>query len=93
MDATSPTAERRMIMACLHEKELEYNQWCPVTCFYCTGDQKRRCKHNRATNADRIRAMNDEELGMFLAEWAEKPWTWKKDGEGQCLAWLQSPAE
>lgn len=45
------------------------------------------------TNADRIRAMSDEELGIFLGEWAEKPWTWKRDGEGECLAWLKQPAE
>ena len=45
------------------------------------------------TNADRIRAMSDEELGIFLAEWADKPWAWKRDGEGECLAWLKEPAE
>jgi hypothetical protein len=50
-------------------------------------------KQKEQTNADRIRAMSDEELGIFLAEWAEKPWTWKKDGEGECLAWLKQPAE
>ena len=43
------------------------------------------------TNADRIRAMSDEELGVFLAEWAEKPRAWKRDGEGECLAWLKEP--
>lgn len=45
------------------------------------------------TNADRIRAMGDEELGIFLGEWADNPWAWKRDGEGECLAWLQQPAE
>ena len=45
------------------------------------------------TNADRIRAMSDEELGIFLAEWAEKPWAWKRDGEGECLVWLQEPVK
>ena len=40
---------------------------------------------------DRIRSMSDEELGLFLAEWAEKPWAWKRDGEGECLAWLKDP--
>lgn len=45
------------------------------------------------TNADRIRAMSDEELGIFLAEWAEKPWAWKQDGEGECLAWLRQPVK
>lgn len=47
----------------------------------------------RQTNADRIRAMSDEELGVFLAEWAEKPWAWKRDGEGECLAWLRDPVK
>lgn len=45
------------------------------------------------TNADRIRAMSDEELGVFLAEWAEKPWAWKRDSEGECLAWLREPVK
>ena len=45
------------------------------------------------TYGDRIRSMSDEELGIFLAEWAEKPWAWKKDGEGECLYWLKQPAE
>ena len=75
-------------MACLHEKELEYNQWCPVTCFYCTGDQKRRCKHNKATNADRIRAMNDEELARFFSETFCNGY-----GKPQLAEWLRSPAE
>ena len=45
------------------------------------------------TNADRIRAMGDEELGIFLGEWADNPWAWKRDVEVECLAWLQQPAE
>lgn len=50
-------------------------------------DERKR----KQTNADRIRAMSDEELGIFLAEWAEKPWAWKRDGEGECLRWLKEP--
>lgn len=52
-------------------------------------DEKKR----KQTNADRIRVMSDEELGIFLAEWADKPWAWKRDGEGECLAWLKEPAK
>lgn len=51
------------------------------------------CSHETPSNGDRIRAMSDEEMGKFLGEWAEKPWAWKRDGEGECLAWLQEPAE
>ena len=38
-----------------------------------------------ATNADRIRAMTDEELAHFLA------WHWNKKDYG--LEWLKQPAE
>lgn len=46
-----------------------------------------------ATNADRIRAMSDEELCDFLAEWNKTPLSWKQDAFGECLYWLQQPAE
>ena len=55
--------------------------------------QQERENTKPMTNADRIRAMSDEELGIFLAEWAEKPWAWKQDGEGECLAWLRQPVK
>lgn len=45
------------------------------------------------TNADRIRAMTDEELGMFLGEWAAARKAWKEDGLGEVLGWLQQPCE
>ena len=48
-------------------------------------------KSQNKTNADRIRAMTDEELGIFLGEWAENPLSWKQDGTGECLRWLQEP--
>ena len=53
-------------MACLHKKKLWENNWCPMTCMYCTLEQETHCKHNKATNADRIRAMTDEELEQFI---------------------------
>lgn len=39
------------------------------------------------TNADRIRAMSDEELAQFIFELYEQPL------EGEYLKWLQQPAE
>ena len=45
------------------------------------------------TNADRIRAMNDEELADFLAyTWATSARAWQKDTI-ETLHWLQQPAE
>lgn len=38
------------------------------------------------TNADRIRAMNDEELAEFLIDLAD-------DGNLKIMEWLQQPAE
>ncbi|WP_298016675.1 hypothetical protein [uncultured Dysosmobacter sp.] len=47
----------------------------------------------RPTRADRIRAMSDEELSAFLAQWAQKPLAWKCDEKGELIYWLQQPAE
>ena len=45
------------------------------------------------TNADRIRAMSDEELADFLAyTWATSARAWHKD-TGETLHWLQQPAK
>ena len=45
------------------------------------------------TNADRIRAMNDEELAEFLGDWAQRHRAWMCDSQGECLALLQEPAK
>ena len=46
------------------------------------------CKcHEPQTNADRIRAMSDEELANVLREFATKPM------QGSFLKWLQQQAE
>ena len=53
------------------------------------------CEYRRKkqTNADRIRAMSDEELADFLAyTWATSARAWQKD-TGETLHWLQQPAE
>ena len=45
------------------------------------------------TNAQKIRAMSDEELADFLAyTWATSARAWQKD-TGETLHWLQQPAE
>ena len=44
------------------------------------------------TNADRIRAMNDEELTDFLNQWGTSTRAWQKY-PGETLYWLQHPAE
>ena len=49
-------------------------------CRTCNGSGKKP-----QTNADRIRAMTDEELAHFLA------WHWNKKDYG--LEWLKQPAE
>ena len=52
----------------------------------CFGEDSCRCREPM-TNADRIRAMSDEELANVLREFATKPM------QGSFLKWLQQPAE
>ena len=57
-------------------------------------DVQRDCQHFREkTNADRIRAMSDEELAEFLGDWAQLHRAWMCDSQGECLAWLQETAK
>ena len=45
------------------------------------------------TNADRIRAMSDDELAEFLAyTWATSARAWQRE-YGETLYWLQQPME
>ena len=44
--------------------------------------------HRIVTNADRIRAMSDEELAKLLCVQG-----WELGEMTECLQWLQSPAE
>ena len=63
--------------------------------YRATEDFARRLiDHSKpATNADRIRAMSDEELANFLAyTWATSARAWQKD-TGETLRWLKQPAE
>ena len=88
-------------MACRYKKRLWENNWCPMTCMYCTLEQESHCEYNKATNADRIRAMSDEELADFLGEyrfcdicdeWCEAC-TYHGDCDKRLLDWLKQPAE
>ena len=54
----------------------------------CPGyDNCKQYKPNYMTNADRIRAMSDEELANVLREFAAKPM------QGSFLKWLKQPSE
>lgn len=56
-----------------------------IACGIYKPKEKRNVKPH--TNADRIRAMTDEELANVLHEFAAKPM------KGSFLKWLQQPAE
>ena len=94
-------------MACLYKKKLWENNWCPMTCMYCTFEQESHCEHNKATNADRIRAMSDEELAKWLLDVMSHKvacfgegafqYTPCRNTEHDCVkcgvSWLKQPAE
>ena len=70
------------------------NDWCEKVIDSPDQDMQRDCQHFREkTNADRIRAMSDEELAGFLAyTWATSARAWQKD-TGETLHWLKQNAE
>ena len=61
-------------------KVKEYNAICPLT------NMAKPITEYKMTNADRIRAMSDEELAEFLIDLAD-------DGNLRIREWLQQPAE
>ena len=64
------------------------NDWCEKVIDSPDPDMQRDCQHFcEKTNADRIRAMSDEELADVLREFATKPM------QGSFLEWLKQPAE
>lgn len=71
---------------------------------FATKDEIRlyQCKKGPITNADRIRAMSDEELAKYLSNPCECTVDPERDGYRECgndlcvkylLEWLQQPAE
>ena len=75
-------------MACKYETS---NGRCGLKGCYayrhkCYTEDMCKC-HEPPTNADRIRAMTDEELANVLREFATKPM------QGSFLKWLKQPAE
>lgn len=69
-------------------------KYCKADCALRGEENLKECKgHIPMSNADRIRAMSDEELADFLAyTWATSARAWQKDN-GETLHWLQQPAE
>ena len=89
-------------MVCRYENQVWENLWCPVACRYCTSTEKELyCTSKKPieqTNADRIRAMSDEELAIFvdeptMCEGHEIGDCMSKDCKKCILEWLQQPAE
>ena len=89
-DATA--AERRMIMIkCKYEGTGIWSGRCVGTKEVdpCPGyDKCKEYKPDYMTNADRIRAMSDEELARLLCCNG-----WRMIEQKECLEWLQQPAE
>ena len=68
-------------------KVKEYNAICPLT------NMATPITEYKMTNADRIRAMTDEDLADFLAyTWATSARAWQKD-TGETLHWLKQRSE
>ena len=77
--------------------------WCDEVNDSPDMDVERECKcFEPATNADRIRAMSDEELAKYLSNPCECAVDPERDGYRECgndlcvkylLEWLQQPAE
>ena len=63
------------------------------SCTMCWKTSNKKCPYFiQKTNADRIRAMSDEELSELLNQWGTSTRAWQKD-KGETMYWLQQPAE
>ena len=96
-------------MKCLNCKNLGWGEeypgkkffgWCKEVRDAPELDRERECEHFvQATNADRIRAMSDEELARelaLIAEWDRRQLQKAKSGPGLVEFmehWLQQPAK
>lgn len=88
-------------MTCKYKSRVWDNGWCNVACCYCTLTQESDCKHNKQTNADRIRAMSDEELAEDYCKTILKVMQYYgikntgilEDAVRARLEWLKQPAE
>ena len=69
-------------------------KYCKADCALSGEENLKECKwHIPMSNADRIRAMTDEELADFLSyTWATSVRAWQKD-TCETLQWLQQPSE
>ena len=104
VDAASTAAERRMIMVkCKYEGTGVWNGRCTGTKEVdpCPGyDKCKQYKPNYTTNADRIRAMSDEELAEMLWKTGRNyravcadPVVDHDEQYAEIVKWLQQPAE
>ena len=65
------------------------NDWCEKVIDSPDQDMQRDCQYFcEKTNADRIRAMSDEDLAKLLCCTG-----WRMIEQKECLEWLQQPAE
>ena len=65
------------------------NEWCKKIVDSPDPEEAMDCNYFREmTNADRIRAMSDEELAKLLCCTG-----WRMIEQKECLEWLQMPAE
>ena len=65
------------------------NEWCEKIVDSPDPEKVRDCAYFREmTNADKIRAMTDEELAKLLCCTG-----WRMIEQKECLEWLQQPAE
>ena len=100
LDAVAGVLEGGGVMACKYKSKVWDNGWCNVACRYCTLTQESTCEHNHQTNADRIRAMSDEELAAVIMcpmEIGACKELCEKNHSYTCvecsLQWLQEPAK
>lgn len=72
---------------CLEFEECQYNAQ-PKCCLPDGVECPHGVKVHKPTNADRVRAMSDEELAHLLCFEG-----WQMSEVQECLEWLQQPAE